>query len=237
MRCFLPAHAFAAVVGIALAAFPIIAPAADVPKWSTVEIVLKASGHYANPYAAGPTLTAMFSGPGGATKTVNGFWDGGNTFKIRFTPTAVGPWSYRVSSSDAGMNGKTGSINCVAAEGRQARLPPRRCQVSVQLRVGRRHALFHVGANLLRRHHQRDGQRQLEDVRQEDGGLRHEQDPHARLRPGLSTSRRWSSAAIPTCSRTSARAPSPTATGSICPTGKNSTRWSSTWTRRGWSPT
>ncbi len=114
MRCFLPVRAFAAVAGLSLAAFNIIAPAADVPKWSTVEISLNASEHYTNPYAGGPTLKAMFAGPGGVTKTVNGFWDGGNSFKIRFAPTAVGPWSYRVNSSDAGMNGKTGSVTCIA---------------------------------------------------------------------------------------------------------------------------
>jgi hypothetical protein len=106
------AHMFA--LALVLTNFHAVAPAADMPKWSTFEISLEASQQYANPYAAGPTLTAVFAGPGGVTKSVSGFWDGGNSFKIRFTPTAVGPWSYQVSSSDAGMNGKTGSVDCVA---------------------------------------------------------------------------------------------------------------------------
>ncbi len=83
-------------------------------QWSTYDITLAASGSYANPYAAGPSLTATFSGPGGVTQTVTGFWDGGSTYKVRFTPTAQGDWSYTTSSSDSGLNGQTGDLNAAA---------------------------------------------------------------------------------------------------------------------------
>jgi hypothetical protein len=84
-----------------------------VPKWSVFEITFAASGRYANPYTE-TSISAVFQGPNGLEKTVCGFWDGGTTFKIRFTPTAEGTWSYQTSSSDAGLDGKTGSLRCVA---------------------------------------------------------------------------------------------------------------------------
>ncbi len=97
-----------------LLAFGVPARAADlpvsVPKWSTHEISFSATGSYANPYASGPELAGTFTGPGGASQTVSGFWDGGKTFKIRFTPTAEGRWSYRTRSPDPGLNGKSGVI-------------------------------------------------------------------------------------------------------------------------------
>lgn len=84
-----------------------------VPKWSVFEISLTANGTYANPYTE-TTISAVFQGPNGLEKTVCGFWDGGTTFRLRFTPTAEGTWSYKTSSSDAGLGGKTGSLHCVA---------------------------------------------------------------------------------------------------------------------------
>lgn len=95
----------------ALPAAPLVQ--STVPRWSTTEIVLTASGSYGNPYTD-VGVTATFSGPGGTSKTVRGFWAGGSTFRIRFTPTAVGTWTYTTSSTDAGLNGKSGTISCAA---------------------------------------------------------------------------------------------------------------------------
>ncbi len=83
-----------------------------VAKWSTYELSFQAIGSYANPYTSGPELTGTFSGPGGVSKTVSGFWDGGDTFKIRFTPTAEGSWAYKTHSSDRGLDNKSGAIDC-----------------------------------------------------------------------------------------------------------------------------
>lgn len=79
------------------------------PKWSTTEITLTAGRDYRNPYTQ-TGVTATFSGPGGS-KTVRGFWDGGNVWKIRFTSTAEGTWTYTTSSPDPGLNNKSGTIN------------------------------------------------------------------------------------------------------------------------------
>ena len=49
--------------------------------------------------------------------TVQGFWDGDNIWKIRFSPTASGSWSYETSSSDRGLNGISGSLEAVEPTG------------------------------------------------------------------------------------------------------------------------
>lgn len=46
---------------------------------------------------------------------VEGFYDGNNTYRIRFMPTKVGIWTYTVSSSLKVLDGKTGSVNVVPA--------------------------------------------------------------------------------------------------------------------------
>ncbi|MEZ0333281.1 MAG: DUF5060 domain-containing protein [Gemmatimonadales bacterium] len=94
-------------------------------KWSTVEITLTAANQYSNPYTQ-TGVTATFSGPDGP-KTVNGFWDGGTTWKIRFTPTAEGTWTYLTRSTD----------------------PPTGCHEPVHVLLGRRISVLHVGTDLL----------------------------------------------------------------------------------------
>ncbi len=98
-----------------LALAPKLVFATDVPKWSTYDISLKSGNSYFNGYASGPNLTATFTGPGGVTQTVTGFWDGSNNFMLRFTPTVDGEWSFTTSSSDATLNGQTGTVKATAA--------------------------------------------------------------------------------------------------------------------------
>ncbi|MDQ7843714.1 MAG: DUF5060 domain-containing protein [Armatimonadota bacterium] len=75
-----------------------------VPKWTVHEISLTAIRPVADPYRD-VTVTATFTGPSGERMTVRGFWDGGATYRIRFTPTAEGEWRYSTASSppDAGL--------------------------------------------------------------------------------------------------------------------------------------
>ena len=62
------------------------------------EITLTAQGMYMNPYTQ-VTVTATFTAPSGATRTVRGFWDGGNTFRVRYTPMEVGTYTYVIASN------------------------------------------------------------------------------------------------------------------------------------------
>ncbi len=61
---------------------------------------------------------AEFTGPGDTTFTINGFWDGGFFWKIRFAPPSPGAWSYRTfCPQDAGLHGRSGSFSVAAASG------------------------------------------------------------------------------------------------------------------------
>lgn len=62
-------------------------------------------------------LDAAFAGPDGRLLTMPGFWAGGDMWKIRFAPTAPGPWTWRVSSELAALNGLGGAFVCEAAAG------------------------------------------------------------------------------------------------------------------------
>jgi len=99
-----------------------VVQAVDVPKYGVFEVTLTASGSYSNPYLQMPGdnttpgfVVGTFNGPGGATIQIDGFWDGGSTWKVRMAPTVEGAWTYSTSSSDSGLNGKTGSFTCVAS--------------------------------------------------------------------------------------------------------------------------
>lgn len=88
--------------------------AADAPRWSVQELALQATGAYTNPWLD-TAISAEFRGPGGENVVVKGFWDGGQTFRIRWTPTASGRWTWSTRSNDQGLNGKTGFFNCTQA--------------------------------------------------------------------------------------------------------------------------
>jgi hypothetical protein len=88
---------------------------ATVPKWSTYDISLTATDRYDSPYVS-VDLLGVFSGPRGQTVIVNGFWDGGSTFRIRFTPTVEGTWTFTTVSDDVGLDAHMGVITCVKAK-------------------------------------------------------------------------------------------------------------------------
>ena len=85
-----------------------------VGRFGVFEASFKSSGKYANAYAE-VTATATVSRPGdGGAKpwTAALFWDGGDDWKLRLSPDAVGEWSYRVTSDDPGLNGAEGRFTC-----------------------------------------------------------------------------------------------------------------------------
>lgn len=83
---------------------------AVVPRWAVHEISLDSTIGVTNPYLE-VTVTATFIGPAGERQTVRGFWDGGNTFKVRFAPVQEGAWRYVITSSppDPGLS-RTGTL-------------------------------------------------------------------------------------------------------------------------------
>lgn len=79
--------------------------------WEVKEIELRSSHSYANPYTDVECWVDL-KGPGFA-KRVYGFWDGGDTFRVRVVATAPGTWTWTSGSNqpaDAGLNRKSASF-------------------------------------------------------------------------------------------------------------------------------
>jgi len=82
--------------------------------WEKVEIALHAMGNYANPYTDVEVWIDL-RGPR-FEKRCYGFWDGGDTFRVRVLATAPGTWSWRSGSRprERGLSGATGTFTAVA---------------------------------------------------------------------------------------------------------------------------
>jgi hypothetical protein len=79
--------------------------------WDRFEVALqhKASG---NPF--GVKVSATFTN-GKTSKTVAGFYDGNNIYRIRFMPTETGEWKYVTQSSAGAMSKQKGSFTATPA--------------------------------------------------------------------------------------------------------------------------
>jgi hypothetical protein len=108
-----------------------------VKAWDIFEVTLKSSTPPKNPYVSFLTsgndayVTALFTGSTGECKgqtiKVPGFWDGNDTWKIRFAPPLSGTWNYQTSSADRKMNGKKGQLTVNSwAEEEKKEIPTRR---------------------------------------------------------------------------------------------------------------
>lgn len=60
--------------------------------WMVIELIYALEGDYFT-----NEVKAVFAGPSGLIIAREGFWDGGNRWKVRFAPTEPGLWSYKVS--------------------------------------------------------------------------------------------------------------------------------------------
>jgi len=89
-------------------------PAASaLPTWQRWEHALTSTRGYRNP-DADVTLRVTYSGPGGRVLQTYGFWDGGNTFRIRCAFPAPGVWHWETACSDAangGLDRQRGEVN------------------------------------------------------------------------------------------------------------------------------
>jgi len=84
---------------------------AAIGKWERFVLSLPNSSYSDNPFEL--KVDATFTHSGGTQINLPGYYDGNNTWKIGFMPTKTGTWTYRTSSSDSDLNGKTGSTNVV----------------------------------------------------------------------------------------------------------------------------
>ncbi len=74
-------------------------------QWDTVELAFEAASDHA--WAAFPVQVTFEHTAG--THVVDGFWDGGRSWKVRFVPPHTGVWSWSSSSEDPGLDGVSGT--------------------------------------------------------------------------------------------------------------------------------
>lgn len=82
-------------------------------QWAETEIVFSSEKQVQNPYTE-IEFWVEFTLPSGEKLIRPGFWDGGNTFKVRFANSLdKGEWnwkSFASDSTDVGLHGKTGKL-------------------------------------------------------------------------------------------------------------------------------
>lgn len=82
-----------------------------VGRWDRFETSVTNTRSYANPFT-GTTLSATFTSPSERQVNVEGFHDGGQTWRLRFMPDEIGAWTYTAAFSD-GAPGVSGGFDCV----------------------------------------------------------------------------------------------------------------------------
>jgi hypothetical protein len=85
-----------------------------VEQWGVFETSFKAQPPAGSPMDVKFSATFKQASP---SITVAGFWDGRNTFKVRFSPPATGEWKFTTTSQAAGLNGKTGAFTATKPAG------------------------------------------------------------------------------------------------------------------------
>lgn len=71
-------------------------------RYESIEMTLSARAQYDNPYDARQVrLDGVFRAPDGAQMNVPGFWDGESAWRVRFTPSQVGAWTYQLVLIDS----------------------------------------------------------------------------------------------------------------------------------------
>jgi hypothetical protein len=104
---------FASLADISLARHTTSPP---VMQWMRVESAFTSATEYQNP-VQDVQVAVEFTSPSGKQITVEAFWDGFKTWRMRFSPEEVGQWSYRTQCSnaaDGGLHNQTGSFVCIA---------------------------------------------------------------------------------------------------------------------------
>lgn len=93
--------------------------ATTVPEWTVFETVSQGERAYLDPLWD-VELSVAFTSPSGRTLHAPAFWDGGQTWRIRFCPDETGDWRWQSTcsvASDSGLHCRTGTFTCVAADG------------------------------------------------------------------------------------------------------------------------
>ncbi|MFH1718043.1 MAG: DUF5060 domain-containing protein [Planctomycetota bacterium] len=86
----------------------------SVGRWACFEASVRNAVGYPDPYAD-VTLSVTYRSPDGRDIEFWGFYDGGQTWKIRFMPDRIGTWKFDAAFSD-GSEGISGTFQCVPSD-------------------------------------------------------------------------------------------------------------------------
>lgn len=89
-------------------------PMVTVPRWEMHEFELHGRSHVDNPFHDA-ALIGEFTSPSGKALTVEGFHDGGDTWRLRFTPDEEGEWRYLLRGEGVELLCR-GRLQCVKSE-------------------------------------------------------------------------------------------------------------------------
>ena len=87
----------------------------SVARWSCFERTFTSQYTYSNPVQEAG-VSVKFTAPSGRVYVVDGFWDGNDIWRVRFSPDEPGLWKYVSSSSDEnneGLHERAGKFLCV----------------------------------------------------------------------------------------------------------------------------
>lgn len=95
---------------------PVRNPVFNLPKWELHEFFITAKTQVSNPFHDA-ALTGEFFAPSGKTKLLDGFYDGDDTWRLRFVPDEEGEWRYLLRGEGVEIL-QEGKISCTAASRR-----------------------------------------------------------------------------------------------------------------------
>lgn len=102
------------LAGMLAATGPATAAAQATVLYGVYEAALRSTRVYEDP-AGDVEVIVEFASPAGATCSVRAFWDGGDVWRVRFSPTQTSRWRWKCKCSDVsneGLHGLEGSFEC-----------------------------------------------------------------------------------------------------------------------------
>jgi hypothetical protein len=92
-----------------------VVTAIKVPRWEMHEFATKGQSHVDNPFRD-TAWVGEFVSPSGRTDVVNGFYDGDQTWRLRFAPDEQGEWTYHLRGNEVEIS-EQGKLLCTAPRG------------------------------------------------------------------------------------------------------------------------
>jgi hypothetical protein len=88
----------------------------NIPRYSVYEQTFEHAGDFENPYVQLSAAATLTEPDGRTARSAPLFWDGGRTWRFRFSPGKVGLWKWTIQSENAGLNGAAGEFHVVESD-------------------------------------------------------------------------------------------------------------------------